>query len=224
MNKNVIILLAIAIVLPLAWWLGSPLFISKTVDEAFPFELPSPELQAMMSPQDIESKVSEIMTSISQEGVMEAMSEEGKAKLEERLMSLSAQMPDKAMTEEMPSNAPEWQILSKGSFKDADSFHKGSGTATVFQATTAQEAPQRILRLEDFSSANGPDLHVLLVENSAATRSEELGDYLDLGSLKGNIGNQNYEIPADADLSKYKGVMIYCMPFHVVFSIAAFEQ
>ena len=51
-----------------------------------------------------------------------------------------------------------------------------------------------VLRFEDFSATNGPDLHVLLAENPAPTSSSELGNYLDLGSLKGNIGSQNYEI------------------------------
>ena len=45
-------------------------------------------------------------------------------------------------------------------------------------------------------------------------------DYVHLGALKGNIGNQNYEIPAEVDLSEYKSVVIYCVPFHVVFATA----
>ncbi len=45
-------------------------------------------------------------------------------------------------------------------------------------------------------------------------------DMIDLGSLKGNVGDQNYEIPADVDLSEYQSIVIYCQPFHVVFSIA----
>ena len=108
-------------------------------------------------------------------------------------------------------------IVAQGEFVDADSAHQGSGTATIFQ-----QGDSRILRFENFESTNGPDLHVLLVENIAGTRSEELGNYIDLGQLKGNIGSQNYDIPADVDLSQYSGVMIYCMPFHVVFSTAAF--
>lgn len=51
-----------------------------------------------------------------------------------------------------------------------------------------------------------------------------MGVYVDLGKLKGNVGNQNYAIPADVDLSQYRGVMIYCQPFHVLFSIAPFVQ
>jgi hypothetical protein len=53
-----------------------------------------------------------------------------------------------------------------------------------------------------------------------ADRSDVGEDYLDLGSLKGNQGNQNYEIPEGVDLSEYNGVVIYCLPFHVVFATA----
>ncbi len=53
------------------------------------------------------------------------------------------------------------------------------------------------------------------------SRAEVGSDYVDLGSLKGNMGNQNYEIPTDLDLSDYQGVVIYCMPFHVVFATAS---
>ncbi len=96
-------------------------------------------------------------------------------------------------------------------FTGADAFHEGSGSAAIFQ-----QGDTRILRFEDFMVTNGPDLHVLLVENTEG----DMGEYVDLGSLKGNVGSQNYEIPADIDLSQFSGVMIYCMPFHVSFSTA----
>lgn len=210
--------IALIIVLPLVWWLASPLFINQTVDEAFPFDVPTAEEQEAMTPEQLEQSMDEIMVNLSQEGAMDDMSEESKIALEERLMAMAADSPDHEMAEAMPEAADEWEVVAGGSFQDADDFHKGSGTATVFQQGEA-----RILRFENFSSTNGPDLHVLLVENISGQSSSELGDYIDLGSLKGNIGNQNYEIPADADLTQYEGVMIYCMPFHVVFSTAAFS-
>lgn len=133
-------------------------------------------------------------------------------------MEMAAEMPDKEMDDEMPeSTADEWVIAAQGEFMDADSFHKGSGTATIFQ-----QGETRVLRFENFESTNGPDLHVLLVENIDGTGNANIGEYLDLGSLKGNVGNQNYEIPDGTDLSQYSGVMIYCMPFHVIFSTASF--
>ena len=48
--------------------------------------------------------------------------------------------------------------------------------------------------------------------------------YIDLGKLKGNIGNQNYPIPADLDLSPGGSVVIYCVPFHVIFSVASLQE
>ena len=117
----------------------------------------------------------------------------------------------------MPETAAEWVAVGQGAFVGADAFHMGEGVATIFS-----QGDQSVLRLEDFTVTNGPDLHVLLVQNIDGTSSSELGEYLDLGSLKGNVGNQNYEIPAGTDLSQYSGVMIYCMPFHVVFATAGF--
>lgn len=216
-RQSVIILLAVAIILPIIWYLGSPLFITNTVNEAFPFELPTAEEQAAMTTDEVEGKLSEVMTMISEEGTLESMSSADKAAAEERLMSLAAQLPDKSMSEDLPSEDAEWRSVVQGNFQGADSFHKGSGTATIFQ-----QGDKSILRLEDFSSTNGPDLHVLLVENIAASQAKDLGETLDLGSLKGNVGDQNYEIPAGTNLTKYKGVMIYCKPFHVVFSVAPF--
>jgi len=185
--------------------------------QPLPFDLPSVEAQANMTPQEIESKLSDVMTELNAEGAMDDMSDEDKKMVEERLMDLSKDMPDHEMEEAMPTAEVEWVTAAQGEFQDADNFHKGSGTATVFQ-----QGEQSILRFENFSSTNGPDLHVLLVENIEGTRSAELGNYIDLGSLKGNMGNQNYEIPSDVDVAEYGGVMIYCMPFHVVFSTASF--
>jgi hypothetical protein len=68
-------------------------------------------------------------------------------------------------------------------------------------------------------------LHVILTKHPApASRSDVGEDYIDLGSLKGNQGNQNYEIPVGTDLSQYQSVVIYCVPFHVVFATATLDQ
>jgi hypothetical protein len=99
----------------------------------------------------------------------------------------------------------------------ADSFHQGSGQATIYQLPEGGH----VLRFEEFDVTNGPDLHVILVKNPSPVSSADVGDdYIDLGSLKGNIGNQNYDIPAGVDLSQYQSVVIYCVPFHVVFATA----
>ena len=106
--------------------------------------------------------------------------------------------------------------VRSGSFQGADSFHKGSGTATIYRSADGKN----LLRLEEFSVTNGPDLHVLLVPNPEPQGRGDVEGYISLGKLKGNLGNQNYFLPDGDDGSGYGSVVIYCMPFHVVFSVA----
>lgn len=68
---------------------------------------------------------------------------------------------------------------------------------------------------------NGPDLHVLLVPSGDPETREDITGYLDLGSLKGNIGDKNYNIPDGMDVTGYGSVVIYCQPFYVIFSVAS---
>ena len=114
------------------------------------------------------------------------------------------------------------QVLASGTFSDADAGHRGSGTATIYQGSDGR----RTLRLTDFEVTNGPDLEVWLVtaENVSASSDVTDGEWLALGQLKGNIGDQNYDIPADADLSKYKSVVIWCEQFGVLFSPASLAR
>ncbi len=111
--------------------------------------------------------------------------------------------------------------LKTGPFQDADRFHKGSGAATMYRL----EDDSAVLRLEDFKVTNGPDLHVIIASHPVPSSRDEVhdGEYLDLGKLKGNVGNQNYPLPATADPSAYSSVVIYCAPFHVIFSIASLQ-
>lgn len=133
----------------------------------------------------------------------------------EREMAKAAAAPSVEEREPMPETAAAPQVLAAGEFRDADPSHRGSGTATIYRL----EDGSHILRLESFEVTNGPDLHVLLAAGDGSGE-DGLGDYVDLGSLKGNIGDQNYEIPDDVDVSAYGTVVIYCVPFHVVFSVA----
>lgn len=222
MNRRTILIIVAVIVIvigaPIVWWLASPLFIDQTVDEAFPFEIPSAQEMAALSEEEKVAVIEEVVTAVADSTAVAALSDDQKKAMEGQIMEMAAEMPDKEMDDEMPeSTADEWVIAAQGEFMDADSFHKGSGTATIFQ-----QGETRVLRFENFESTNGPDLHVLLVENIDGTGNADIGEYLDLGSLKGNVGNQNYEIPDGTDLSQYSGVMIYCMPFHVIFSTASF--
>ena len=104
----------------------------------------------------------------------------------------------------------------------AGEFHSGAhetkGMAAVFQLADGKKT----LRLTNFATSNGPDVHVYLVaaqdakDNDAVTKA----GFVDLGSLKGNIGDQNYELPAHADLAKYRAVTIWCKRFSVNFGTA----
>jgi len=130
-------------------------------------------------------------------------------------MVSAAHQPDTEMDEEMPA-ASSPQVLTTGLFEDYDDFHQGSGTATIYEL----EDGGQVLRLENFEVTNGPDLHVLLVPDDNPAGRDDITGYLDLGSLKGNIGDQNYEILDGIDVGSYGSVVIYCQPFHVIFSVA----
>jgi hypothetical protein len=92
-----------------------------------------------------------------------------------------------------------------------------TGTAAVYEIADGS----RTLRLEDFESTNGPDLYVYLAAADHAADDDELErDVVDLGRLRGNIGNQNYEIPDDVDLTHYDTVVIWCLRFTSSFGAA----
>ncbi len=142
-----------------------------------------------------------------------AMTEEGMAMMEEAI--------EQSDMMAQPAAANEVQAVAMGSFKDADAFHRGSGTATIYRTPDGAE----ILRLENLEVTNGPALHVVLSTHPAPERSQHVKQegFVDLGDLKGNRGNQNYPIPAGVDTSIHKSVVIYCYPFAVVFSVATLE-
>ncbi len=91
-----------------------------------------------------------------------------------------------------------------------DGIHDAQGDAY----TIPLEDGSNVLRLENFQSTNGPDLFVYLATDDKAT------EFINLGDLKANKGNQNYEIPDDVDLSKYNKVLIWCKSFSVLFGSA----
>lgn len=111
------------------------------------------------------------------------------------------------------------QVITTGDFTQINTVQWAEGTATIYQFPDNS----KLLRFEEFQAANGPDLRVLLSASEAPTTIEEvqLGNLdIELGRLKGNIGSQNYIIPAQIDMSQYNSVVIYCRSFGVVFSTA----
>ena len=106
--------------------------------------------------------------------------------------------------------------LATGSFVSRNRYTV-TGIATTYQLADGQ----RLLRLEDFESTNGPDLFVYLTVAGASDEDDALdADFVDLGVLSGNIGNQNYVIPADVDLDRYDTVVIWCRRFTTSFGVA----
>jgi electron transfer DM13 len=102
--------------------------------------------------------------------------------------------------------------------------HATSGRTTVYGRADGLQ----YLRLTDFSTSNGPDVHVVLARGDDKTLTQEIVtgqlDNVELGVLKGNQGEQNYDLPASVDLKKYNAVVIYCERFHAVFGVARLEQ
>jgi hypothetical protein len=100
-------------------------------------------------------------------------------------------------------------------------FHKGAHD-TAGMAAIYEVDGKHVLRLTNFKTSNGPDVHVYLVAADDATDNETVtkAGFIDLGSLKGNVGNQNYAIPTDVDLSKYGAATIWCARFGVNFGTA----
>src|SRR5262245_24928946 len=120
------------------------------------------------------------------------------------------------VNEQFPTASAATNQLAAGQFHSG--AHETKGVATVFQLADGKKT----LRLTNFATSNGPDVHVYLVaatdakDNDAVTKA----GFVDLGSLKGNIGDQNYELPANADLAKYRAVTIWCKRFSVNFGTA----
>jgi hypothetical protein len=122
------------------------------------------------------------------------------------------------VSEKAPSSTSQSTIeLAKGSFKSY--AHESKGTALVLKSNG-----KSILRLQDFKTSNGPDVHVYLVKGADASQDGvNKNGFVDLGTLKGNIGDQNYDLPTDFDLKNYSGVSIWCKRFGVDFAGATLQ-
>ena len=115
---------------------------------------------------------------------------------------------DQAIDETVePERVAEVVTVTTGTFVDGE--HPTSGTGF-----TITDGSRTFLRFEPFETDNGPDLNVYL------RSSADPNDYIDLGDLKGNIGEQNYELPVDIDLDRYDTIDIWCVRFGVSFGSA----
>lgn len=102
--------------------------------------------------------------------------------------------------------------------------HPTGGRTTIYR----DSGGKKYLRLTDFATSNGPDVHVVLVKAEEPAMSKIIApgnlQFVELGSLKGNQGDQNYDLPAGADLEEYQAVAIYCERFHAIFGVAKLEK
>ncbi|HUA17229.1 MAG TPA: DM13 domain-containing protein [Bryobacteraceae bacterium] len=122
-----------------------------------------------------------------------------------------------------PASAREKaQAVETGTFHGK--VHKTSGRATIYR----EAGGRLVLRLTDFKTSNGPDVHVVLI---AAKDADDDANFLksstervELGTLKGNEGDQNYDLPAGTDLKKFQTVSIYCERFNANFGAAPLEK
>ncbi|MBI3335317.1 MAG: DM13 domain-containing protein [Candidatus Portnoybacteria bacterium] len=191
MSKTILIFLIILVIIPIAWYLISPIFRLTELDE------PSPLIQ---------KSIPEVRQPLIKDS-FESMTPEMKAEFEvqtDKMEDIVIQMADA-----MPSQ-PTVEVIAQAPFMPR--AHEAKGKALLISADS-----KKILRFEDFETINGPDLHIYL--------SRDLGgdDYIDLGAIRATKGNVNYEIPIGTDTSKYNKVLVWCVPFRVIFSYAELQ-
>lgn len=192
---------AIAVIIGVTvFYLASPLFISTEIDEPLP--------EGAEIPPQSSNQFQEFMA-MSEEERIEAgnqMNEQEKNQIMLEFAGMNTSI-DESMSQGSETN----DSLLTGSFIGVgDGIHDAQGIAKVIPV----ESGGNVLRLEDLVVTNGPDLYVYLSTDKSAS------DFVNLGRLKANIGNQNYPIPAGTDMTKYDTVLIWCKAFSVLFGSA----
>lgn len=133
---------------------------------------------------------------------LDSLSEEERAEFDRQ----TNEMKDIVMEKDDSMNS-QAQILAMGDF--IRNVHAVSGKALLIE-----DSGNKIVRFENFETDNGPNLHIYLASDLDAD------DYIDLGEIKATKGNVNYEIPSGTDTGKYNKVLVWCVPFKVLFSYA----
>ncbi len=172
---------ALALAVPLAWYMASPLFLSSTIDE------PAPLVAARPSPSPAVPTGTALPPS-----------------------ARPSASPEPTATP-VPTPAP---VALAGPFHGSDEVHFGRGTARLIETAPGTY----VVRLEDFAVRNGPDLYVYLSPSADGYADGAI----ELGRLKADTGNQNYEVPAGAlaDPTTAASVVIWCKQFSQLFATA----
>jgi hypothetical protein len=195
-----------------AYYLVSPLFISTKVNEPLPTSaVQSESFQRFIAMNEEEKmKTAKQMSPQERDEIMSAAARVNNSideSMDQTLLQPQSQPQNVTST---ATNARQ-DTLRTGSFVGVgDRIHNAEGTAKVIPLQDGSN----ILRLENLRVTNGPDLYVYLATDKTAS------DFVSVGKLKANNGNQNYDIPAGTDLSKYSTVLIWCRPFSVLFGSA----
>lgn len=113
-------------------------------------------------------------------------------------------------------------IVARGAFTPIDEVRSASGNVIIYQ----QADNSKVVRFEEFVATNGPDLRVLLTaktnEQLTADPSLSITD-VDLGPLRGNVGNQNYSLPPEIEIRSYTRLVIVSGTLNIVYSIAPLQ-
>ena len=220
MNKKILLVISIvvaAIVIPFGIYAISPLFTSNTVNEPLPTTAAGVNKNTAL--QDYQKFVS--MSDLDRSNAAKQMSQRDKNMVMIGASQINNTINESSITtktikqrqqqQQQQSNATTARSILTGSFIGAgDGFHNAEGLARVVPLGDGST----ILRLENFKSTNGPNVHLYLATDKDAS------NFIDLGRLKANNGNQNYNIPHGTDLAKYNMVLIWCKDFSVLFGSA----
>lgn len=123
-----------------------------------------------------------------------------------QLMVKANSETEEPMEEERPAEQPALSLVSEVM---PTIGHPAMGTVRVIPTDEGQ-----VIRFENFSTINGPELHLYLAKDLDAE------EYIDLGPIRGTMGNINYLVSDDIDLNEYRYVMHWCVPFGVLFNYA----
>jgi hypothetical protein len=201
-------------------WAASFLFYDTTINEEFPAAA-APTSAIEVAPTAL-ATVAVATAAPTTPPVAAAVVQPQATTVDEPTAAPTATAEPTAVPTAAPSATPaEPLALFSGSFTQIDALHGAEGVATIYKLPDGRH----ILRLEPFAAQNGPDLYVGLSGHPQPRSNAELmnNGYLELARLKASSGNQNYELPADIDVSAFQSVTIYCKAFSVMFSSAALQ-
>jgi hypothetical protein len=195
-----------------AYYLVSPLFISTKVNEPLPTSsVQSESFQKFVAMNEEEKmQAAKQMSSQERDEIMSVAARVNNSLDEPMDQTLLQQQPQPQNNTTSTTNTGQ-DILRTGTFVGVgDGIHNAEGIAKIIPLQDGSN----ILRLENLHVTNGPDLYVYLATDKSAS------DFVSLGKLKANNGNQNYDIPSQTELTKYDNALIWCRPFSVLFGSA----